>query len=125
MVEHDEEAILTADHVIDMGPGAGVHGGYVVAEGTPEEIKKNKKSLTGQYLSGQKTIAIPKKRIPNTCKKLIKIIGATCNNLKNVDVSIPIGLMTCITGVSGSGKSSLINDTLFPYAAQQLNGACS
>lgn len=123
VVEHDEEAILTADHVIDMGPGAGVHGGYVVAEGTPEDIKNNKKSLTGQYLSGQKSIAIPKKRMANTCKQMIKIIGASCNNLQNVDVSIPVGLMTCITGVSGSGKSSLINDTLFPYAAEQLNGA--
>ena len=123
VVEHDEEAILTADYVIDMGPGAGVHGGYVVAAGTPEEIKKNKKSLTGQYLSGQKAIPIPKKRIANTCKQMLKISGATCNNLKNVDVSIPIGLMTCITGVSGSGKSSLINDTLFPLAAQELNGA--
>lgn len=123
VVEHDEEAILTADHVVDMGPGAGVHGGFVVAEGTPAEIKKNPQSLTGQYLSGKKTIAIPKKRIANTCKQLIKISGASCNNLKNIDVSIPIGLITCITGVSGSGKSSLINDTLFPFAAQQLNGA--
>lgn len=123
VVEHDEEAILTADYVIDVGPGAGVHGGYIVAQGTPEEIKKNKKSLTGQYLSGAKTIPVPKKRIPNTCKKLLKIVGANCNNLRNVDVSIPIGLMTCITGVSGSGKSSLINDTLFPYAAKELNGA--
>ncbi len=123
VVEHDEEAILTADYVIDVGPGAGVHGGYIVAQGTPEEIKKNKKSLTGQYLSGAKTIPVPKKRIPNTCKKLLKIVGANCNNLRNVDVSIPIGLMTCITGVSGSGKSSLINDTLFPHAAKELNGA--
>ena len=123
VVEHDEEAILTADHVIDMGPGAGVHGGFIVAQGTPKEIKQNPHSLTGQYLSGKKSIAIPKKRISNTCRQLIKISGATCNNLKNVDVSIPIGLMTCVTGVSGSGKSSLINDTLFPFAAQQLNGA--
>ncbi len=123
VVEHDEEAIITADYVIDMGPGAGVHGGYVVAKGTPEEIKQNKNSLTGQYLSGKKSITLPKQRIANTCKKLLKITGATCNNLQNIDVSIPIGLMTCITGVSGSGKSSLINDTLFPYAAQQLNGA--
>lgn len=123
VVEHDEEAILAADYIIDMGPGAGVHGGYVVAAGTPEAIKKNKQSLTGQYLSGKKAIATPRNRITNTCKQLIKITGATCNNLQNIDVSIPIGLMTCVTGVSGSGKSSLINDTLFPYAAQQLNGA--
>lgn len=123
VVEHDEEAILTADHVIDMGPGAGIHGGYVVAAGTPAEIKKNPKSLTGQYLSGKKTIALPKQRVPNICRKMLKITGATCNNLKNIEVSIPVGLMTCITGVSGSGKSSLINDTLFPYAAQELNGA--
>lgn len=123
VVEHDEDAIRTADYVIDMGPGAGIHGGHVVAAGTPSEIQKNKNSLTGQYLSGKKSIAIPKKRTPNTCRKTIKIIGATCNNLKNVEAEIPIGLMTCITGVSGSGKSSLLNDTLFPYAAQQLNGA--
>ncbi len=123
VVEHDEEAILNADHVVDMGPGAGVHGGAVVAEGTPEQIKKNKNSLTGEYLSGRKSIAVPKKRLPNTCRQMIKISGATCNNLKNIDVAIPVGLMTCITGVSGSGKSSLINDTLFPYAAKVLNGA--
>jgi excinuclease ABC subunit A len=123
VVEHDEEAILAADHIIDMGPGAGIHGGSVVAEGTPAQIKKNKQSLTGQYLSGAKKIEVPKKRTLNTCRKAIKIIGASCNNLQNVDVSIPVGLMTCVTGVSGSGKSSLINDTLFPYAAQQLNGA--
>ena len=123
VVEHDEEAILNADHVIDMGPGAGVHGGDVVAEGTPEQIKKNKNSLTGDYLSGRKSIAVPKKRLPNTCRQMIKISGATCNNLKNIDVAIPVGLMTCITGVSGSGKSTLINDTLFPYAAKVLNGA--
>lgn len=123
VVEHDEEAILSADHVVDIGPGAGSHGGEVIAEGTPNEIKKNPRSLTGQYLSGKKCIAIPKKRTQAESKPRIKLKGASCNNLKNVDVEIPIGLMTCITGVSGSGKSSLINDTLYPIVARELNGA--
>jgi excinuclease ABC subunit A len=123
VVEHDEEAILTADHVIDIGPGAGVHGGQVVAAGTPQKIMQSKKSLTGQYLSGKQRIEIPKRRIPNTCRQQISLKGAACNNLKNINVDIPIGLFTCITGVSGSGKSSLINDTLYPVAAQKLNGA--
>lgn len=123
VVEHDEDAILMADHVIDIGPGAGVHGGEVVAAGTAEAIQKNKRSLTGQYLSGEKAIAVPKRRIANNCRRQLSIKGACCNNLKNIDVSIPLGLMTCITGVSGSGKSSLINDTLYPVAAHQLNGA--
>ncbi len=122
VVEHDEEAILAADFVVDMGPGAGIHGGFIVAAGPPEVIKNDKNSLTGQYLSGLKTIPIPK-HIPNVCRQNIKIVGATCNNLKDIQVTIPLGLMTCITGVSGSGKSSLINDTLYPYAAQQLNKA--
>lgn len=123
VVEHDEEAILTADHVIDIGPGAGVHGGYIVAEGTPNQIKKNEKSLTGQYLAGIQSIPIPIKRLENTCRNQLRIRGASCNNLKNIDVDIPLGLLTCITGVSGSGKSSLISDTLYPITAQQLNDA--
>lgn len=123
MVEHDEEAILTADSVIDIGPGAGMHGGLIVAQGGPEFIKKNKKSLTGQYLSGVKKIPVPTQRIENTCRRLLRLYGARCNNLKNINVNIPVGLFTCITGVSGSGKSSLINDTLFPIAARELNGA--
>ncbi len=123
VVEHDEEAILSADYVVDIGPGAGVHGGEIVAEGTPAEIQKSARSLTGQYLSGKKTIPVPKQRIQNTCRKLISIKAASCNNLKKINVDIPIGLLTCVTGVSGSGKSSLINDTLYPVAAQQLNKA--
>ena len=123
VVEHDEEAILAADHVIDIGPGAGVHGGHVIAEGTPDQIKASKESLTGQYLSGKKSIAIPKQRVQNTCRQQIRLKGAKCHNLKNVTVDIPIGLLTCVTGVSGSGKSSLINNTLYPVAAHMLNKA--
>lgn len=123
VVEHDEDAILTADYVIDVGPGAGKHGGEIVAAGTPDDIKRCKKSITGQYLSGVETIHIPKKRVENVCRETIKIVNAHCNNLKNVTVDIPLGLLTCVTGVSGSGKSSLINDTLFPVAAHQLNKA--
>ena len=123
VVEHDEEAILHADYVIDIGPGAGKQGGEVVAIGTPDEIKKSPRSITGKYLSGIACIEIPKKRLQNTCRESIKIIGARCHNLKNVSVDIPLGLLTCVTGVSGSGKSSLINDTLYPVAAHQLNKA--
>lgn len=123
VVEHDEDAIRLADYVLDIGPGAGIHGGSVVAAGTPEEIMRNKASLTGQYLSGEKQIPIPTQRVQNTCRQSIKLKGVTCNNLKNIDVDIPIGLMTCITGVSGSGKSSLISDTLYPLVAMELNGA--
>ncbi|ABS76835.1 excinuclease ABC subunit A [Coxiella burnetii] len=122
VVEHDEDAIRTADYVVDIGPGAGVHGGEIVAEGSPSEIMKNPRSLTGQYLSGKKTIPVPKKRRLNS-RYSLSLKGARCNNLKNVDVEIPIGLMTCITGVSGSGKSSLISDTLYPIVASRLNGA--
>lgn len=125
VVEHDEEAIREADYVVDIGPGAGVHGGEIVAQGTPKQIMSVERSLTGQYLSGKKKIDIPKRRLENTCRLSIKLAGATCNNLKNVTTEIPLGLMTCVTGVSGSGKSSLINDTLFPIAAQKLNGATS
>ncbi|EGR3110632.1 excinuclease ABC subunit UvrA [Vibrio parahaemolyticus] len=123
VVEHDEDAIRCADHVIDIGPGAGVHGGNVVAEGTMDEIIANPNSLTGQYLSGTKEIVVPKERTPRDPKKTVELLGATGNNLKNVDLSIPVGLFSCITGVSGSGKSTLINDTFFKIAHTQLNGA--
>ncbi|MBL4711003.1 MAG: excinuclease ABC subunit UvrA, partial [Gammaproteobacteria bacterium] len=120
VVEHDEDAILCADHVIDIGPGAGIHGGEIIASGTPQDIMDNKKSLTGQYLAGVKSIAIPAQRTkPNG--KLFSIKGASGNNLQNVDVDIPIGLFTCVTGVSGSGKSTLINDTLYPILAKSIN----
>ncbi|AXN31682.1 excinuclease ABC subunit UvrA [Vibrio coralliilyticus] len=123
VVEHDEDAIRIADHVIDIGPGAGVHGGSVVAEGTMEDIIATPESLTGQYLSGVKQIAIPEKRTPIDKKKVVQLIGATGNNLKDVSLAIPVGLFTCVTGVSGSGKSTLINDTFFKIAHTQLNGA--
>ena len=122
VVEHDEEAIRMADYVVDIGPGAGVHGGEVVTQGTPVEIMENPCSLTGRYLSGKSTIPIPKERRSNTGQS-ISLKGATCNNLKNMDVNIPIGLITCVTGVSGSGKSSLISDTLCPIVTSRLNGA--
>jgi excinuclease ABC subunit A len=123
VVEHDEDAIRTADHIIDIGPGAGVHGGRIIAQGQLDDILNNPESLTGQYLSGKKAIAIPEKRNPFNPKKTLQIKGATGNNLQNVDLTLPLGLMTCITGVSGSGKSTLINHTLYPVAATELNGA--
>ncbi|HAT1596037.1 TPA: excinuclease ABC subunit UvrA [Legionella pneumophila] len=123
VVEHDEDAIRSADFVLDIGPGAGVHGGEIVARGSPEEVMNNPASLTGQYLSGKEAIEIPKDRIPVNHDRMIHLKGVSCNNLQNVDVSIPLGLLTCITGVSGSGKSSLINDTLYPIAANALNRA--
>lgn len=123
VVEHDEEAIRTADHVIDIGPGAGVHGGMVVAQGTPETIIKNKNSITGQYLSGKRSIQIPTKRRTKNPEKVLLLTGARGNNLQNLTIEIPVGLFICITGVSGSGKSTLINDTLYPVAAKVLNGA--
>ncbi|QPK05277.1 excinuclease ABC subunit UvrA [Vibrio kanaloae] len=123
VVEHDEDAIRCADHVIDIGPGAGVHGGHVVAQGTMQDIIDNPNSLTGQYLSGVKEIAVPEKRTPIDKKKVVEIVGATGNNLKNVTATIPVGLFSCITGVSGSGKSTLINDTFFKVAHTLLNGA--
>jgi excinuclease ABC subunit A len=123
VVEHDEEAIASADHIIDIGPGAGVHGGEIVAEGTLEDIKKSKKSLTGKFLAGTEKIDIPKKRVPYNDKKVLTLKGATGNNLQNVDLTIPLGLFTCVTGVSGSGKSTLINNTLYPITATKLNKA--
>ncbi|MEI8657540.1 MULTISPECIES: excinuclease ABC subunit UvrA [Vibrio] len=123
VVEHDEDAIRMADHVIDIGPGAGVHGGNVVAEGNVIDIINNPNSLTGQYLSGVKEIEIPKQRTPKDAKKTVELLGASGNNLKDVNLSIPVGLFTCVTGVSGSGKSTLINDTFFNIAHIALNGA--
>lgn len=123
VVEHDEDAIRAADYVIDIGPGAGIHGGHVIAKGTMQDILDSPESLTGQYLSGAKAIEIPKKRTPMDKKKTVELLGATGNNLQNVDVSIPVGLFTCVTGVSGSGKSTLINDTFFKSAHARLNGA--
>ncbi|MCC5869506.1 MAG: excinuclease ABC subunit UvrA [Gammaproteobacteria bacterium] len=122
VVEHDEEAILAADHVIDLGPGAGVHGGEVVAQGTPAQIQASQDSLTGQYLTGRRRIEIPARRTPPDPKRQLSLRGARGNNLRRVDVDIPIGLLTCVTGVSGSGKSTLINDTLYRLAARHING---
>jgi len=123
VVEHDEEAIRTADHVVDIGPGAGIHGGRIVAQGQPAEIIANPASLTGQYLADRRRIEIPARRTPGDPKQLLRIRSATGNNLKAVDVEIPLGLITCVTGVSGSGKSTLINDTLYRYIARDLNNA--
>jgi len=123
VVEHDEDAIREADYILDIGPGAGVHGGEIVAQGTMEDIAKSEHSLTGKYLSGRECIEIPKQRTPYDKKQVVELKGATGNNLKSVDLTIPVGLMTCITGVSGSGKSTLINDTLYKIAHIELNGA--
>ena len=123
VVEHDEDAIRTADHVIDIGPGAGVHGGEIVAEGPIDSIMAVEASLTGAYMSGQRAIAVPSRRTPVDPKRQLVIEGATGNNLKGVKLELPVGLLTCVTGVSGSGKSTLINGTLYPLAATALNGA--
>ncbi len=123
VVEHDEDAIRLADYVVDIGPGAGVHGGRIVAEGTPAEVMAHPDSLTGKYLSGREKIRYRTERTPRNPKKLLKLKGARGNNLQNVDLEIPLGLLTCVTGVSGSGKSTLINNTLFPITATALNGA--
>jgi excinuclease ABC subunit A len=123
VVEHDEDAILTADHVVDVGPGAGIHGGRIVSEGTPAQIMADPKSLTGDYLTGRKSVAVPRaRRKPQPARKL-KLVGARGNNLKNVTAEIPLGLFTCITGVSGGGKSTLTIDTLYKAVARKLNGA--
>ena len=121
MVEHDEEAIRSADHVIDLGPGAGVHGGHIVAQGSVDKILRCPESVTGQYLSGSKTIAIPAERVRPDAKRNLRIREAAGNNLDNLTVSIPVGLFTCVTGVSGSGKSTLINNTLYPAMARHLH----
>ena len=121
VVEHDEDAIRSADHVIDIGPGAGVHGGRIIAQGKPIDIAQSTESITGQYLSGQRRIAIPRLRTPPQPERCLRIIGAHANNLKHINIDIPLGVMTCVTGVSGSGKSTLINDTLYRFVARVLN----
>ena len=123
VVEHDADAIRSADWVVDIGPGAGVHGGQIVAQGSPVDVSNNLASLTGQYLSGSRQIAIPDRRTKYNPAKVLRIHGARGYNLKSLSVELPLGLMTCVTGVSGSGKSTLINDTLYPIAARELNGA--
>ena len=123
VVEHDEDAIRSADHVIDIGPGAGVHGGEIIAQGNVNDIIANPNSLTGHYLGGTKEISVPKQRTPVDKKKMVSLVGASGNNLKEVTLSLPVGLFTCVTGVSGSGKSTLINDTFYKIAHTQLNGA--
>jgi excinuclease ABC subunit A len=121
VVEHDEDAIRSADHVIDLGPGAGAHGGHVVAHGTPAQVEASPDSITGQYLSGKRKIALPHLRTPRTAGRELRIVGATGNNLRDLTVEIPLGLLTCVTGISGSGKSTLIIDTLFQHAAAHLD----
>ena len=125
VVEHDEEAIRSADHVVDIGPGAGIHGGEIVVAGSLNDVLKCPRSVTGQYLAGEKTIAVPAKRTPFDGERALRLVKASGNNLKNVTVDVPAGLLTCVTGVSGSGKSTLVNHTLYPIAARALNGATS
>ena len=121
VVEHDEDAIRSADYVVDIGPGAGVHGGQIIAQGTPEVVAANDDSVTGQFLSGKRAISIPAQRTPFNPERTLKVMGASGNNLNHVDLEIPLGLLTCVTGVSGSGKSTLINRTLYPYLARHLH----
>jgi excinuclease ABC subunit A len=123
VVEHDEEAIRTADHVIDMGPAAGVHGGEIIAQGTPDEIMATKKSVTGQYLTGAKFVAVPKQRRKRVVNKQLKVVGAKANNLQNISVEFPLGIFTCVTGVSGGGKSTLTIETLFKAVSRKLNNS--
>ena len=123
VVEHDLDTIMAADHLIDIGPKAGIYGGQVVAQGPLTALQAEPRSLTGQYLSGAREIAVPTQRTPYVPTQVIRLRGACCNNLKSVDVNFPIGLFTCVTGVSGSGKSGLINDTLHPIATTELNRA--
>jgi excinuclease ABC subunit A len=122
VVEHDEEAILTADHVIDIGPAAGVHGGQIIAEGTPDDVMANPRSLTGQYLTGARMVPVPERRAPNAMR-MLRVVRARGNNLKDITVEIPLGLFTCVTGVSGGGKSTLLVDTLYRAVARRLHGA--
>ncbi|MES2030162.1 MAG: excinuclease ABC subunit UvrA, partial [Pseudomonadota bacterium] len=122
VVEHDEDAVIAADYVVDVGPGAGTHGGNIVAQGTPQEVMKNPKSLTGKYLTGEMSVPVPERRPPNH-RRTIKVINARGNNLKNVSAEVPLGLFTAITGVSGGGKSTLLIDTLYKAIARKLNGA--
>ena len=122
VVEHDEEAIRTADYLVDLGPGAGVHGGHIVARGTPEEVMAEPESLTGQYLTQMRQIPLPKKRRKGHSRQALVIKGAKANNLKDIDASIPLGTFTCVTGVSGSGKSTLVIETLYNALARRLHG---